>query len=237
MRVALAASVTAASEPSAAPSPASSVPVPAGAPSPAISAFPPPKPIPCVAFGDPQIATLELQARARTEAAYTRAMNEAALTPVTVGAKLRRLSSGLDNAPPTVDRVTPVVQGTVTTLDGSRYLAGETYWTLAGHKPRPPELARDKRGALHVVKREAKPIANREVTVCGCSPTICGPYGSGCPGCGETVQVFYGPLPSALADEVIVVYDASFVSVVRAGGACSEGCPAPPPGRPPLENQ
>jgi len=185
----------------------------------------------CVANNDPQIAKLQTAARAKTEAAYARALREASLTPVSVGTKLRVLHSGVPNGNADYQLASAVLPGTVTTIAGMEYLAGPTFWSLAGTKPAAPELVRDGNGACRVVRRAETVKPAGELVVCTCAPPDCGSHGSGCPACGETVQAFYGPIPSKLGGELTVAFEASVVSIIRP--ICNVPCPPPPPGAAP----
>lgn len=116
------------------------------------------------------------------------------------------------------------------------WVGGRTWWSGSARTPQPLVVVTDGRGNYYFARKRATSVAFTDVVVCGCAKRKCGPYGSGCPACGATMQQVYGPFkPSDQFHGFIDIKFKSFaVSIRHAQGQCRpmRRCPAPPPSMP-----
>ncbi len=185
----------------------------------------------CLQQGDPRIARLQAEAAAWTKASFEAELRRRGLQPAGLGSTqqvLHRGIGGWDN------QQRGARSGTITSpINGGsgRYIAGDSYWTGNAGTPQPWELVKNDRGEYFRLQRRPAAGSSKNVVVCGCEPHRCGPYGSGCPACGATVQQLYGPLPpgATYKGDLIVSYPAAEVVVQREHGVCPQQRPCPPP--------
>lgn len=209
----------------------------APAPDAAIEARAEPPPTParfpargCLPPGDPRIARLQTEAAAATRKAFEAALRRRGLAPAGISPVQKTLHRGIGGYG---NQRRGAARGTVVTENGRRFVAGDAYWTGNARAPQPWEMVKNKRGEVfHLLRRPHPSAASKTVVVCGCAPRTCGPYGSGCPACGATIQSMYElPRGSRYAGELALPYPETTALVQRQGGTCQpvRPCPGPPP--------
>lgn len=178
----------------------------------------------CLDPKSPTIANVQASAAKKTTEARTKALQ--AIKPLVLKAHEREVGQGINQDPGRV------LQGPVatTTIGGvtGRFVVGTTRWSLAGGQPEPAWQFGIVNGkAVRLVAR-AKVASETTLAICGCQPHTCGPFGSGCPGCGETTQMVYGPLPDGMdyGGDHAVPHDAHLVTLEY---KAAKNCPAPRP--------
>ncbi len=193
-----------------------------------------PDPLPftsdCVKPDDPSVAEVQRRAEAATRAGFEAALARNKLRVITLGVHQDVVGQGMAMTPPHFAEGT-AVKAKLQTAEGV-FVAGTTQWSGSAGMPAQWELVQDERGDVFRVIRRPR-AAVTQVKLCVCRPQKCGPYGSGCPGCGSTYQTMYGPLPAGATyrGDLEVVYPANVVSIEYRDDNCPPlpACPPPPP--------
>jgi len=214
----------------------SSRPSAAPAPQPLVApGSPAPAPLPftseCVKPEDPSLAELRTRADAATKQGFESELARNRLRVIEVAAHYDELAQGLSYVTRSAREGTAIKKQ----LDGKKgtYVAAETFWSGNAGSPAPWLFVQNERGDVFRLIRKPRAGVTR-VTLCGCRPQECGPYGSGCPACGSTSQIMYGPLPSGTPykGQLELAYPASFVWTdydPKASCPAPRACPPPPP--------
>ena len=142
---------------------------------------------------------------------------------VTLGVQHQTLSQGTQSSYPLKARAP---------ADG-QYVQGDSFWTLSGSAIPAWTFVTNSAGDIFRLLPVAESARRTDLRMCGCQPRDC-PSGSGCPGCGETLLTWYGPLPprSRYRGELKVRYPFEGVEKTWEQGTCLEPCPPPPPSTP-----
>jgi hypothetical protein len=184
------------------------------------------KPAGCLKAGDAKIQKAQADAAKATTAAFEAALKKQGLTVAALPAHQIQLHEGINEdwgqGNPTGHPYGQKFDGTVDKVKGS-YVSGGAYWTGAAHAPAPLEFVEDGKGNLYLLER--KPTAGKvnSFQVCECQSYDCG---SGCPACGSTIELAYGPIPagSTFKGSISVSYVADGVTL-QYQGVCHVSCP------------
>lgn len=189
----------------------------------------------CLDPKSPRIDALHAQAKAWVQQSIEAELARRDLTIARLGGRLLHLHRGIDGPGQTSKRHRDgtVVNTTVENVTGN-FIAGYSHWSGQATWPDNWEFVRDGDGVYFRLMRNGQPSArSMDIHVCACQPQLCGPYGSGCPACGSTTQIMYGPLPAdaRYGGEVTVTYDHPDVALHYARTDCPphHRCPDPPP--------
>lgn len=186
----------------------------------------------CFSPGDKPLALLEQTVSSRNLAAYQAALRRRGLRKARVAGGTLQLHRGVRGA--SHQRSHRFGTMVVTTVNGvtGRYLAGHSWWSGAARTPPAPELVTDGKGNFYFVRRHPLPGPTTRAVMCGCAQRKCGPYGSGCPACGTTVQTMYGPFRASdrFRGHIEIRFRRHALERHYQRGACPpRRCPAPPP--------
>jgi hypothetical protein len=187
-----------------------------------------PEPLPftteCVKPTDPTLADLQRRAEAATRQAFEAELARNHLHVLPLAAHDDQLAEGLQYMNSGGAREGSTVKKKLADAEGT-FVAAETYWTGNPGGPSPWEFVQDDKGGVFRLVR--KPLAAiTQAHLCTCRDQRCGPPGSGCPACGSTNQILYGPLPKGAEyrGELELAYQANVVSLEYK----ENDCPPPP---------
>jgi len=183
---------------------------------------------------DKRIGVLRNLSWRRTRAAYQAALRRRGLRKaMRVGPRQVKMHRGIRGGH-SIKRL-PYMKLTRATINGvpGLYMGAGSYWTGRARAPRNREMVTDGKGNFYFVARWPKQVGFTDVVLCGCAPKPCGPYGSGCPACGATMQIVYGPFLASdrFRGETKIVYSSYTLKTRHERGLCNprRRCPAPPP--------
>lgn len=193
-----------------------------------------PDPLPftsdCVKPNDPSVADVQKRAEEATRAGFETALARNQLRVIVLGMHQDVLGEGLQEMAPHAPEGTLVTKK-LQSASGA-FVAGPTQWSGSAGTPPVWEFVQDDRGDVYRVRRKPN-AAVTQVKLCVCPPPRCGPYGSGCPGCGSTYQTMYGPLAAGATyrGDLEIAYPANVVSIEYRDQDCPPPprCPPPPP--------
>jgi hypothetical protein len=191
-----------------------------------------PDPLPftskCVKPDDPAIAELQRRADAATKTSFDAELARNHLHVLALAAHEDQLGEGIQQGPMLGDGKPRAAEGSavhkkLADVEGT-FVAAETHWTGNPGTPSAWEFVQDDQGNMFRLIRKHR-AAITQVFLCTCREQQCGPYGSGCPACGSTNQIMYGPLPAGTkyGGELELSYQANVVSIEHN----EQGCPAP----------
>lgn len=178
----------------------------------------------CLDPKDPKIANAQTAAAEKTSAARKSAM--APIRSLALPARTIEIGKGLSSDPRKTLRG-PVATQTINGVT-SRFVVGPSGWSgEAVQVDRAWQFGIVNGKAVHLIPQPQR-VSETTIAICGCRPHVCGPVGSGCPGCGSTSQTSFGPLPDALdyAGDHVVPYPEHAVTLDFAGTGRT-ACPAP----------
>lgn len=187
----------------------------------------------CFKPGNKRIGVLQKLASKRTNAAYRAALARRGLHLAHIGGATVTLHRGIYGG--RNQRGIPLAKLTTTTVKGltGRYVGGSTWWSGSAGRPQFRILVTDGKGNYYFVRKRPTLAVTTNVVMCGCARRKCGPYGSGCPACGATVQHVFGPFKDSdrFGGYIDIKYQSYAVSVRYQRGICRpmRRCPPPPP--------
>jgi hypothetical protein len=193
-----------------------------------------PEPLPftseCVAPGDASLADLTRRADEATRRGFETELARNHLHVLALAMHQDELGEGLQYMAPQA-REGAAVRKKLKDAEGT-FVAAESYWTGNPGAPGAWEFVQDDHGDVYRLIRKVR-AAITSVRLCTCREQRCGPYGSGCPACGSTNQILYGPLPhgAEYKGELEISYPGNIVSMEHKQDDCPAPprCPDPPP--------
>lgn len=194
-----------------------------------------PEPLPfmseCVLPGDASLADLRRRADEATRKGFEAELARNHLHVRALARHEEQIAEGLQYGPSRARGGGAAVRKAPEDAKGT-FVAAESYWTGDPGAPQVWEFVQDEHGDVYRLIRKAL-AAITPVQLCTCREQQCGPYGSGCPACGSTNQIMYGPLPDGAQykGELEVAYPANLVSIEHKQDDCPAPprCPDPPP--------